>query len=472
MWGLITGLIALVIVLVSSITLYFQQEKLKEAVNGKLNNVVDQINDSQFYEYKFDQQQDDNIKNVDRNLTSVYDAVVNTQANVNFMKKSMLAREEVSKSVFSDNVKTNALNLGEKFRFSGVGEAQGNDEWLRLTDRSGNDYYGGLAAKQLWSRDNAWLNGSTTVSGQLNVDGRASFKGARSDMNPNKKGTHFPNADGKNYISGDTEVLGHVTHNGVLNANQIKLGHTMGGWTNDSVMTTYAANGKIGASFGGSGGLWSHFPWKDDQSTYIRPGREGAAVYVGDMGAAKVSLGKGDTNIEMLGDVKVKKGKICIDSECITADDLRRIKAGGQSGIIGRYVKLFADDKTQRTLHVVEIEVFDVNGNLVSAGKTCSASTTLNDNSANYGPQYLVDGVYTAINNGQWRLPQTKDQPDPWFLIDLGSEVAIKKVVVHNRDDCCQDKIVGCRLGVLGEQKNLIFSEKITNSQRTYTFTF
>jgi hypothetical protein len=28
------------------------------------------------------------------------------------------------------NIKTNILQLGDKFKFSGSGDAQGNDEWL------------------------------------------------------------------------------------------------------------------------------------------------------------------------------------------------------------------------------------------------------------------------------------------------------------------------------------------------------
>lgn len=45
----------------------------------------------------------------------------------------------------------NALRLGNKFRMSGVGDAHGNDSWLRLFDVGGGGYYGGLAAGSLWS---------------------------------------------------------------------------------------------------------------------------------------------------------------------------------------------------------------------------------------------------------------------------------------------------------------------------------
>jgi hypothetical protein len=46
---------------------------------------------------------------------------------------------------------TDFLTLGSKWRLSGVGDAHGNDDWLRLFDRRGSDYWGGLAAGRLWS---------------------------------------------------------------------------------------------------------------------------------------------------------------------------------------------------------------------------------------------------------------------------------------------------------------------------------
>ncbi len=49
------------------------------------------------------------------------------------------------------NVKTNKLQLGDKWLFSGVGDAGANDDWLRLLKTDGsNAYYGGLAAGRLY----------------------------------------------------------------------------------------------------------------------------------------------------------------------------------------------------------------------------------------------------------------------------------------------------------------------------------
>lgn len=54
-------------------------------------------------------------------------------------------------------LRTNILQLGEKWTMSGVGDRIGRDEWLRLLDaniNAGNrDYFGGFAARKLWSWD-------------------------------------------------------------------------------------------------------------------------------------------------------------------------------------------------------------------------------------------------------------------------------------------------------------------------------
>lgn len=48
--------------------------------------------------------------------------------------------------------KTSKLRLADKWLLSGDGDAQVNDEWLRLLKADGtNAYYGGLAAGKLWS---------------------------------------------------------------------------------------------------------------------------------------------------------------------------------------------------------------------------------------------------------------------------------------------------------------------------------
>ena len=54
---------------------------------------------------------------------------------------------------------TDVLRLGNKFRLSSIGDAHGNDDWLRMFDVNNRGYYGGLAAGRLWTQQ-ARLAGS------------------------------------------------------------------------------------------------------------------------------------------------------------------------------------------------------------------------------------------------------------------------------------------------------------------------
>ena len=55
--------------------------------------------------------------------------------------------------------KVSVLQLGDKWRLSAVGDAHGNDDWLRLFNPQNTGYYGGLAAGRLWSSSGS-LSGS------------------------------------------------------------------------------------------------------------------------------------------------------------------------------------------------------------------------------------------------------------------------------------------------------------------------
>jgi hypothetical protein len=54
---------------------------------------------------------------------------------------------------------TSKVKLGNKWMLSGVGDGHANDDWLRVFNAAGNDYYGGLAAGKLWSSSGT-LSGS------------------------------------------------------------------------------------------------------------------------------------------------------------------------------------------------------------------------------------------------------------------------------------------------------------------------
>ena len=57
-------------------------------------------------------------------------------------------------------LKLDKLQLGNKWLLSGIGDAWGDDSWLRFFNANGSaNYYGGIAANSLWSGGNIYTGG-------------------------------------------------------------------------------------------------------------------------------------------------------------------------------------------------------------------------------------------------------------------------------------------------------------------------
>jgi hypothetical protein len=107
--------------------------------------------------------------------------------------------------VFIDGIlQSSKIGLGGKWVLSGVGDSQGNDNWLRLLNSDGA-YSGGIATGNLWVKDDAYMNIGTITGG-------------KSEHVSSGLLTHFPwSSDNKNYIRGDTELRGNTQNVGDLN---------------------------------------------------------------------------------------------------------------------------------------------------------------------------------------------------------------------------------------------------------------
>lgn len=124
----------------------------------------------------------------------------NVVPDVNLMSKVTAMNGMTVKDI----AKVDKLNLGDKWQFSGVGDAHANDDWLRMFNKDGTGYSGGIAMGKLW------------VGGPSYHNADANFRGGSSEHNPGY-GTHLPYVDNKNYIRGDTEIRGNTNNIGDLN---------------------------------------------------------------------------------------------------------------------------------------------------------------------------------------------------------------------------------------------------------------
>jgi hypothetical protein len=315
----VVSAIAFSTIIIVAMVIANQTTTAKTELEGKIRNVVDQVNTAQQYTYEFDKRQQQQVSGLERNVddvrnsyitkTDAANSLTTQQMNANNINSSQVklsgdkwntgavqfnsgitgasassdyviqrgadpknplsknqlviktpAEKGSSLNIMSSdgisrmnvdsttgqvtvpaNVKTSTLQLGDKFKFSGVGDVQGDDNWLRMMDKDGKDYYGGIAAANIYARDNTYLNGQTYSSGP------------------------------------------------------VKLRHNMQDWTNQSALTSWTPDGsKAGPSFGGPN-YWSHFPWFDG-NTYIRPGKAGGDINIDNANVARLSGNRVELN--------------------------------------------------------------------------------------------------------------------------------------------------------------------------------
>ena len=129
--------------------------------------------------------------------------------------------------------------------------------------------------------------------------------------------------------------------------------------------------------------------------------------------------------------------------------------------VTGRYVKIHRSvPGNDLPLNIAEIEIFDSNDVNVAKGASATSSSVLGP----FIPEWLIDG---NMDN----FAHTTEGVNNWFMIDLGKEVPIKKVVVHNRKSCCQDRIIGSRVLIQDSARKEVYSsDKIIDVLPIYTF--
>ena len=70
-------------------------------------------------------------------------------------------------------VRVDVLQLGGKWRFSGVGDAHGNDDWLRMFNAANSGYFGGLAAGKFFSNSGQYTTSDLRSKQQVQTLGNA-----------------------------------------------------------------------------------------------------------------------------------------------------------------------------------------------------------------------------------------------------------------------------------------------------------
>ncbi|MCA9103412.1 MAG: HEAT repeat domain-containing protein, partial [Planctomycetales bacterium] len=127
---------------------------------------------------------------------------------------------------------------------------------------------------------------------------------------------------------------------------------------------------------------------------------------------------------------------------------------GDANGGVGRYVRIELPGN-RRTLTLAEVEVLSGGRNVARDGEA-SQSGEAYGGAASRAIDGNTDGAYG--NGGQTHSPE--NQRDPWWEVDLGGDVAIEQVTVHNRSESngqFAKRLDGFTLQVLDGNREKVF---------------
>jgi len=125
-----------------------------------------------------------------------------------------------------------------------------------------------------------------------------------------------------------------------------------------------------------------------------------------------------------------------------------------------RFVKVISG---QKALQISQLVVINDRDNNVSKGKPASASSVYPGTSADTA----VDGYLGPRNFPSIYHANTDEES--WWMVDLQYVENIKEIKYYNRLDCCQHTIVGARVQLLDENKNVVREFKINSPAHEFT---
>lgn len=153
---IVAGLIAslcLVVIICATVMLFVQSNNLKKMMHRDINDIVDQINNSQYYSYRFDKVQESNIMNNDSNVekiakmfkghkNEINEAAEKLNANYEYIKENALTTSSIGdKSIPIMKVDNIAMNGNITLPGNGSGITWANS---KINETSGSSGPGNL----------------------------------------------------------------------------------------------------------------------------------------------------------------------------------------------------------------------------------------------------------------------------------------------------------------------------------------
>jgi hypothetical protein len=121
------------------------------------------------------------------------------------------------------------------------------------------------------------------------------------------------------------------------------------------------------------------------------------------------------------------------------------------NGIKGRWIKILNTNIV--CMHISKVIVSTSKNDNIAFGKPAQQSSNL-DNTDKYKASQVVNNDATTYNH-------TSCGDAPWVLIDLQFEADITKIIVVNRQDCCQQRLNGSIVEIRNEKNDTVWESEI-----------
>ena len=142
-----------------------------------------------------------------------------------------------------------------------------------------------------------------------------------------------------------------------------------------------------------------------------------------------------------------------------------KIPSSSNQPVDGRYIRLDYDH--QECLNLAQILVFTEQG----GPNIITPSTQVTKSSGYQGDMFPNQNFVNQRGKEHLNFVHTSCYDIPWIEVDLGSTVRIYKIVVWNRTDCCQSRVLGTVLSVLNEEKEKVYiANPIRTTNQSYTW--
>lgn len=125
-----------------------------------------------------------------------------------------------------------------------------------------------------------------------------------------------------------------------------------------------------------------------------------------------------------------------------------------------RYVKVRLEGE-KRILSLAEVQVIETaTGAELQKEGTAIQSSNYQDTQANRAHDGNTDGVFEKGS-----VTHTNEETNPWWLLDLGATKDIGKIVIHNRSDCCGERLNDAVVEAFDISLAVVWTGKVTEAK-------